>query len=448
MILAVLLLVLFPSLAWSACDQTTVQNQINAASNGDTVTITPADCTSSWDALSISGKYITLDGNGANITRSGTSSIISATVNSAGLTRITGFDLSSTGSDFAPDMLIKVSSCTYSTGSPNASFRIDHNTFAGDDIGHIFVGCHGRGLVDHNTFTWAGNNEVVHVWGTSSGDGTGWVDDVAPGTDAAVYFEDNTFSNTISGGYLGGKVLSVYGARVVYRYNTFDCAVIDVHGNTPRSGRFWELYGNHFQLTTCDNQDKYYQIRGGSGYIWGDTVTGTNNGAGNLIFWQDAGKTPSDQDSVGLGKNQAQDPAYVWQTQVSSVGEDDTDCSNCIVENIDYFEETGSFNGTVGMGVGTIASRPSTCTTGSGGAPGVGYWATDEGGNWNTSNGTNNDGRLYKCTTTNTWTLAYTPYTYPHPLIAGGGGGGGSVGGSHPSGSPRMTPMIQLRRGS
>src|SRR5213593_4734233 len=44
-------------------------------------------------------------------------------------------------------------------------------------------------------------------------------------------------------------------------------------------------------------------------------------------------------------------------------------------------------------------------------------------GSWNTSesnpygvqqNGAS--GVLYKCTATNTWTLYYTPYTYPHPL--------------------------------
>jgi hypothetical protein len=28
------------------------------------------------------------------------------------------------------------------------------------------------------------------------------------------------------------------------------------------------------------------------------------------------------------------------------------------------------------------------------------------------------DGVLYKATATNTWTLYYEPYAYPHPLIA------------------------------
>ena len=30
-------------------------------------------------------------------------------------------------------------------------------------------------------------------------------------------------------------------------------------------------------------------------------------------------------------------------------------------------------------------------------------------------------GELFKCTATNTWTIYYTPYTYPHPLDSGGG---------------------------
>jgi hypothetical protein len=95
-----------------------------------------------------------------------------------------------------------------------------------------------------------------------------------------------------------------------------------------------------------------------------------------------------------------------------------------VVANRDYYPSasgiqtnaTTPFDGTVGTGWGTLARRPTTCT------PGVAYFATDQ-GSWNTStsnpygvqqNGA--DGVLYKCTATNTWTLYYTPYTYPHPL--------------------------------
>jgi hypothetical protein len=71
---------------------------------------------------------------------------------------------------------------------------------------------------------------------------------------------------------------------------------------------------------------------------------------------------------------------------------------------------TSPFNGTTGMGFGTLANRPTSCTTNSteSGA-GVGYFATDQGA----------QGTLYTCSATNTWAVFYTPYTYPHPLTQG-----------------------------
>ena len=80
---------------------------------------------------------------------------------------------------------------------------------------------------------------------------------------------------------------------------------------------------------------------------------------------------------------------------------------------------TSPFNGTNGTGWGTLANRPTTCTTG------VAYWATDQ-GSWNQSSSnpygvqmSGQSGTLYTCSATNTWTLYYTPYMYPNPLQGG-----------------------------
>ena len=101
---------------------------------------------------------------------------------------------------------------------------------------------------------------------------------------------------------------------------------------------------------------------------------------------------------------QALEPAYewlnTWNCSGCGGGFVNVSESDVLAANRDYYLWTGSFTGATGVGSGTLAARPSTCTTG------VGYWGT-------------NTNTLYRCTATNTWTTYYQPYTYPHPLIAG-----------------------------
>jgi hypothetical protein len=156
------------------------------------------------------------------------------------------------------------------------------------------------------------------------------------------------------------------------------------------------------QTNTFNNGDSYQILRA--------TVCADQGGrgAGNYV----SGATPSPASAL----SQAQDPIYEWGDTTSAVlhGNITSDTLRTIA-NRDWYtdnsagEQTSAsspFNGTSGMGWGTLANRPTTCTTG------VAYAEYLSG----------SFVQLDKCTSTNTWTNAvYTAYTYPHPLTQGTG---------------------------
>jgi hypothetical protein len=131
-------------------------------------------------------------------------------------------------------------------------------------------------------------------------------------------------------------------------------------------------------------------------------------GAGTSNVITDPGGAPGPVAWVG----NILDPVYQWLNKINGglneVGNFGQLSTN-VALNRDVYRGTTSFNGTTGVGVGTLANRPATCTLF------VAYWATDQ-GFWNNKTPGVAAGQLYKCTATNTWTLWYVPYTYPNPL--------------------------------
>jgi hypothetical protein len=186
---------------------------------------------------------------------------------------------------------------------------------------------------------------------------------------------------------------------------------ITVNGPIPESGWTGFNSGDSYQIiraTVCVDQ-------GG-------------RGQGNYV----SGATPS-LSSAAL--NQALDPIYEWDNSESPVRLNwnvGTDTGKTIA-NRDWYTDnskgtpqaqtspTSPFNGTSGVGFGTLANRPGcvspACTVG------VGYFATDQ-GNWNQSENGFGQGEFFTWSGSS-WTLHFTPYTYPHPLTTGGSLGTG-----------------------
>jgi len=222
-----------------------------------------------------------------------------------------------------------------------------------------------------------------------------------------VYIEDNTFTGN------SAFIYGAHGCRYVARFNTFNLTsgayqvTWDVHGN-QESGVYstmgCEIYRN---TTTLATNTAMLDHRGGSCMVFQNASSGTNGD------WQIREEFSDSIDPTTNPQPQhVSDTYYFLNTHNgNNVSASETqDCCNAISPNVDYYNYVASFTGATGVGAGTLAARPSSCTKG------VGYWATDQ-GNWNQAGAAN--GQFYKCTATNTWTLYYTPYQYPHPMRSG-----------------------------
>lgn len=265
------------------------------------------------------------------------------------------------------------------------------------------------GVIDNNVFT--DNEKSIDSYGT---DRPMWEDlSVELGTANSIYYEDNVF-NSWSSFHSSGA-----GGRYVSRFNTYtlthsgngEQTIFDLHGN-QNGGNYGTMQGEIYKNTVNAYDNFCFNQRGATARYWGNVILRNSKTFRHWIGEEYADELyPAANDFLMHVTN-----SYYWSNTVDGStlysGDsryDVTDCCNAIDENDDYYIQVSSFNGTVGVGVGTRSQMDaiSTCTNG------VGYWVTDE-GTWNTS-GSGEQGRLYKCNS-NSWVLSYTPYTYPHPL--------------------------------
>ena len=464
---AALLIIFLPNIVYPACtggspqwnatpDYESVNSCVSRARSGDTINISAGRAT--WNsALLIGTKTLTLSGSGID------STVITGTNASARFM----IDMGSGGSKIY-DMTIV-----------NLPIRVDGQNFV---IGRVkFDNPNGSGLF-----------RLVNIWGYYGIHPTGVIHscifnhasilvfgiyddlDVMASTHSlpypfgdprnTVYIEGNTFIKNSDGveNILDGRL----SARTVFRYNTatsksaatnsaFYLEAHSIQERTSLRGYMrWEYYNN-----ILDNKGGWhympFRIRAGTGVVFNNSVTGnwTNdaialdncrsfdtNLSSSLAGMCD-GSSPWDgnedstgypcRDQIGRGYDtvpwvsnppgrytQVLMPAYAWNNKTESNSEVPftviNNSGHHIKPNRDYYNYTPSFNGTSGMGRGPLSARPTLCTIN------TAYFATDAGPL----------GTLYKCTSSNTWTKHFEPYTCPHPLAGSGSCSPGTAGAS------------------
>ena len=272
------------------CNAGDVQNAMNSAGAGDTVTIPAGTCTWTTPVNWTAPANVTLQGAGSQSVVGGgdktviiddinrTSSDIGALVisaNAPGTFRLTGITIQGTtdASTFTDNGTIRI-------GGTSQQVRLDH--FHIQNLRRQGITMDGVwGVVDHAVFDMISGtldnairpNGVFETWGDPE-----WAGATNFGSSQFMYAEDNVFNNGIVNDCVGG-------GKQVYRHNTMNNASVQTHPTgsqgRQRGCRAMEVYQNTFNGTGAGNCSpncfNVYFLSSGGALIW-------NNSSGSGVY--------------------------------------------------------------------------------------------------------------------------------------------------------------------
>ena len=289
------------------CSQADVQAAVNAATDGQTVSVPAGNCT--WSSpVTWTDKNIAVIGAGigvTNITASGQAfNIVNGSKASWRISGMTFVYADST------KYLILI---TNNGNTSVSGWRIDHirvNQTGSAGTGNAFqiIGMT-WGLIDH--LTYDNNNNAVEAINNyaysnsfdspSNIGGIAWTKALDPGGPTAVYVEDSTFN--FNGGNPQVAVNDIqYGGRMVIRHNVIHGGLTMSHAawDSVRGAQKMEIYNNTIDAT---GGTRPFLLRSGFNLVFSNTVTGTWN-LGNTIYIDNVRDTPGTGNSCNVGHTQ------------------------------------------------------------------------------------------------------------------------------------------------
>jgi hypothetical protein len=313
----------------ASCSQPDVQAAINAASDGDTVTVPGGEC--QWNSKIFLNNEIIVVGAGIDKTV-----IIDHGFEVADDTdnwRISGFSFRTSNSQ-----ITAIHAGAWKSSEGVRAFRIDNNEFDGYRYA-IEIDGWSTGLIDHNQIRRGGIR-------CDGDDDAAWERDTNLGTDDFIFIEDNYFTNDNVNTFLH-ILIGSRGARFVFRYNTIEeigtyiADAVDTHGYchgpNDRGHRAFEIYRNTF-IRAVDGCCRALFLRGGTGVVYENTF---DEMEGRYVWqsihapiflveyrasrWGGTSETcPAEcdpkqwcesdpcYDMIGRGKDQEDEPVYFW----------------------------------------------------------------------------------------------------------------------------------------